>query len=122
MYQHYFEQINPFIHNLATPFSQLSQITIEATESITRQNIDVANELFKICVQHTQNLMTVKCPEDMMNVQTHFISDFSNKCISHMQQLFEASQTITAECTKCMQNNMKTSAKASQEVVRKASK
>lgn len=117
MYTDFLSQFTDANKNLLRPLNQLSSLNTRVAESVTRQQISVANELLGLGIRHAQNLASTRKIEDVVGLNTSFISEISSKYAENMNTLFETALRASSEYSKLFEEGLKGT---TEEVVRKS--
>jgi phasin family protein len=117
MYSDLFSQFTDANKNFLNPLNQLSSLNTKVAESLTRQQISAANELIGLGVKHAQTLASTKKIEDVVGLNTAFLSEAGNKYAECVSQLFETALKVSGEYTKLFEEGFRG---VSAEVVRKS--
>ena len=117
MYTDLFSQFTDANKTFLKPLNQLSSLNTKFAENLTKQQIATANELLGLGIKHAQNLASTRKIEDVVGLNTSFISEASNKYAEHMNQLFETALKASGEYTKLFEEGFKG---VSEEVARKS--
>jgi len=114
----FYDPFTDFNRNLAKPLAQFNALATRATETLTKQNINTANELLNLNVKHVQSLANVRKLEDMISLQTTYLNEASNKCVSYVNDLFDSALKMSADWSKMFEEGVKTASEETARVVK----
>lgn len=107
MYTDFISQLTDASRNLLKPLNQLSHLSTRIAENLTKQQISVANELLGLGIKHAQNLAATKKVEDLVGLNSSFLSEVSNKYAESLNNLFETAIKASTEYSKLFEDGFK---------------
>lgn len=95
----------------AGPFVELQQINQAATERVIRECISFYSDTAANTVKCTQTMQRVNSPEDFFNTQMKLLSQWGEKNLEFMQNIFQIYQDVLSDQGRWTQEKVSTAVK-----------